>query len=289
MNGKSGRILKTRIEKDYERVGLSLNGVDKDFSVHRLVAMVFIPNPENKPTVNHINIHNLSAAENKQDNCIENLEWATYPEQAEHALRTKLREPLRGEDNPAAKLTEEDVKNISMIFTMNELTISEIATLFKVDYETIRDIYCGNTWRHITCDYDFSNYTKLGCEIYTDEQIHHVCRFLEENKLLVSEISKETGVDEFNIRHIIRKDSWLRISNNYNISNYDKIRPVTKNTEEQIHHVCKLLEENKLTLHEISDITSVKYKVVNAILNGKNWKHISSLYNINYTAFEIKK
>lgn len=52
--------------------------------VHVYVALAWIPNPENKPTVNHID-------GDKHNNCVENLEWATYSEQQEHALRTGLR------------------------------------------------------------------------------------------------------------------------------------------------------------------------------------------------------
>lgn len=52
--------------------------------VHRFIAQAWIPNPENKPTVNHID-------GNKHNNCIENLEWATYVEQQEHVARIGLR------------------------------------------------------------------------------------------------------------------------------------------------------------------------------------------------------
>jgi hypothetical protein len=58
----------------YKRVVLCKNNTPRVFSVHRIVAEVFIDNPDNKPTVNHID-------GNKENNSIDNLEWATRSEQ----------------------------------------------------------------------------------------------------------------------------------------------------------------------------------------------------------------
>lgn len=71
---KEGKILKQNfVRNNYLSVGLYYNGKTKTFRVHRLVALAFIPNPENKETINHIN-------EVKTDNRVENLEWMTVKE-----------------------------------------------------------------------------------------------------------------------------------------------------------------------------------------------------------------
>ena len=76
---KTGKIVMLSPNKSsrYLRVTLFKNGERRRFLVHRLVACTFIPNPHNKLTVNHIN-------ENKHDNRVENLEWATHKEQSGH-------------------------------------------------------------------------------------------------------------------------------------------------------------------------------------------------------------
>ena len=80
---RSNRCLKAKVTPaGYLRVSPSVNGYRRDCAVHRLVALAFIPNPENKPTVNHLN-------EIKSDNRVENLEWATNAEQNSYGTRTQ--------------------------------------------------------------------------------------------------------------------------------------------------------------------------------------------------------
>lgn len=68
--GTPRRLIPTLDRKGYERVKLSLNGVQHTTTVHRLIAKTFIPNPNNKPQVNHKD-------ENKRNNNVNNLEWCT--------------------------------------------------------------------------------------------------------------------------------------------------------------------------------------------------------------------
>lgn len=78
---RSNRALKPIITKaGYARVHLAVSGKIITAPIHRLVATAFIPNPDNKPTVNHLN-------EIKTDNRVENLAWATHLEQNIHGTR----------------------------------------------------------------------------------------------------------------------------------------------------------------------------------------------------------
>lgn len=81
---KPERILRQHDDmKGYPRVYFDKDKKTKFVPVHRLVALAFIPNPENKPQVNHID-------GNKHNNCVDNLEWCTNRENQLHAIRTGL-------------------------------------------------------------------------------------------------------------------------------------------------------------------------------------------------------
>lgn len=82
---KTGRILRPAIDaRGYERVCLFKMDRDRRYKVHRLVAMAFVPNPDNLPQVNHID-------GNKRNNNVSNLEWITNEGNMRHAKEHGLR------------------------------------------------------------------------------------------------------------------------------------------------------------------------------------------------------
>lgn len=94
--------LKQRVDKyGYFVVQLSKNGKEIHKSVHRLVADAFIPNPENKPQVNHID-------GDKQNNKVSNLEWVTNAENILHSFKNLGRKGTNlgklGKENPMSKI-----------------------------------------------------------------------------------------------------------------------------------------------------------------------------------------
>ena len=102
------RVLKTdkRLTVDgYARVSLRDGKRAHEFRLTRLVAEHFVPNPDNKETVNHKN-------GNKLDDRAENLEWMTREENMQHAYDNNLKKPMKGTLNANAKLTDDEVREI---------------------------------------------------------------------------------------------------------------------------------------------------------------------------------
>jgi hypothetical protein len=137
-----GKIRALRAKREgYLYVNLSVNGRTYTRYVHRLVALAFVPNPENKPEVNHKN--GL-----KSDNRSENLEWATISEQAVHAFKKGLRVSSKGSEQGMSKLKESDIPEIFALHRLG-LSQSEIAQNFGVSRSLIGWVLQRKGWRHV--------------------------------------------------------------------------------------------------------------------------------------------
>ena len=137
-NKRTGRIRALRPRTGYWRVGIEMRVV----SVHRLVATAFLPNPDGKPYVNHKNCV-------RTDNRVENLEWCTHLENMRHASRSGRMVAMKGEENPASKLSDEQVRRIREIYATRRLTQKQVGAMFGVSQRMVCLITRREKWVHV--------------------------------------------------------------------------------------------------------------------------------------------
>lgn len=152
--GQKGKLLKPAIDnKGYLRVGLTINNKLVTKKVHRIIAENFIPNPLNKPQVNHVNGI-------KSDNRVENLEWVTAKENVKHAIDNGLfyfntpeesinKTPKKGELNGQSKLNSKQVLEIRSKFKPRVYTREMLSIEYNVKPSCIKDIILRKSWKHI--------------------------------------------------------------------------------------------------------------------------------------------
>lgn len=128
----------------YLRYGLSDGkGHIKFFSIHRLVAEYFIPNPENKPTVNHKD-------GNKHNNDVSNLEWATYSENEKHSIDVLRRNRNTKKQRKSAVIIGKQTRKLTLrqatIIRNSTLSRKKLANKYNVSISTIDRIIQGKSY-----------------------------------------------------------------------------------------------------------------------------------------------
>lgn len=147
---KSFRGGRTKILRETKVNGYITSGLyDKNSNMktwrnHVLVALHFIPNPENKHFVNHID-------GDKTNNRVENLEWVTQQENVRHAWANGLSKAVCGAQNATAKFTEEQIKFIRENYIPYDKNFSgtALAKKFNVHSETIGKIIRRHTYKNV--------------------------------------------------------------------------------------------------------------------------------------------
>jgi len=114
-----------KIWSDYMCIAIYKNSKRLYTGVHRLVALAFIPNPENKPTVNHINAI-------RDDNRVENLEWFTHQEQVDDAWKVRKIVSKTGKDHKSSKRVYQYSKDMEFIADFDSLTIASKETGYPI-------------------------------------------------------------------------------------------------------------------------------------------------------------
>lgn len=140
------KVMKINLDKDgYPYVHLAGN-FKRNMKIHRLVALTFLDNPENKPMVNHIDGV-------KTNNHVSNLEWVTQSENEKHAWKNNLKNQS-GTRNHRAKLTDELVLEILKLHKEGVKPPFIIKSYPEVSYTAIYGVLNRKTWKHLSLPND---------------------------------------------------------------------------------------------------------------------------------------
>lgn len=142
------RISTKRIKKSFKRpdgyIGIQLYITKekvKNQQLHRLIANAFIPNPDNKLYVNHID-------SNRENNSLNNLEWVTFEENVKHGYKSGYASN-KGSNNGFSVLTEKQVLEMRSKRENDKLTYQQLATQYNVSYGCVAGIIQRKNWKHI--------------------------------------------------------------------------------------------------------------------------------------------
>jgi len=114
-------------------------GKDKRMNIHRVVALHFIPNPNNFPEVNHKD-------GNKINNKVDNLEWVTREQNIQHGFKNNLIKTLSGE-----KAHNNVLSNEQVLFIYNyKGNLRQMGRDLKIPYSSIAGIRNGTSWNSVT-------------------------------------------------------------------------------------------------------------------------------------------
>jgi hypothetical protein len=215
----------------YLRLSLALNQPYLKITKHphRLVMLTF------KPIYNSYLFEVNHKDGRKTNNFIGNLEWNTHSQNMQHAYNTGLLESRVsiGEENPNVKYTENQVRIVCECLQKN-MKYKDISDILGVEHTEsvscfISDIKNRKTWTHISKDYIFLE--NRPNQIFTDELIHKICKYLEKGystkniiyMIYIENSKSENLIEEEKeqyrrlINTIKSKNAHTRISKNYNL------------------------------------------------------------------------
>lgn len=191
----------------------------KNKTVHRLVAQMYLPNPDNLPQVNHID-------GDKWNSRLSNLEWATPSQNTQHANDTGLRkQTFLTDDNKVptedeiihdwtlqglSELADDDVHKICQMLE-DGYRVCDVSRMTGYNRRTVQYIRDDEKlkWKHIVSDYDFSKISKK--LVTSPETVIAICQHLQDG-VGVLEISRILSCDRKLVGNIKNRHTYKSVS-----------------------------------------------------------------------------
>lgn len=252
-----GRKIGSRNNRSYIQVVLYGRGKKLKMSAHRLVAQAFIPNPEEKPYINHINGI-------KSDNRVENLEWVTPKENSVHAQSLGLAY-FSGEDNKNSLLSNAEVEDICKLLEKG-CSVVNVSRILNKDYHLVHSIKYRKNWNSLSSKYTFKETNRQ--RVLEEEEVRDVCYLIKSGHSNLS-ISTLLNIPINQVRKIKKGKIFPNISKEF--------MPFCK-TREHINEsvaekVCFLINDG-LRNCDISTILDIHSKTVSRIRSGESWTQV---------------
>lgn len=164
--------------------------------VHQMVAETFIPNPEKKKIVNHIDGH-------KDHNWVSNLEWVTQRENNLHAYAMGFRKPNTPDKVHFTKYSEDQIRKACELMSTG-MMLKQVEKETGVPVKTLGEIRSGRIWKSIACDFTFPEKHYVSSNLYDAEFRENISKLFAEGKK-PTEIMTILGVgkDQPKLRKVI--------------------------------------------------------------------------------------
>lgn len=198
INIKTNHILTPVITwNGYYRINLQLkSGIRRYYTIHRIVAIEFIPNNDYNLQVNHIN-------GDKSNNNIWNLEWVTASQNIKHAFDHGLKTQYKGEECSWSTINNNQAEKIAQMICTQEYTYQEIADIIGCSKSVVGDIACGQNWKYLYNKYNLKQYRKEFVIRFSDDDLHKLFKYFQDHKYkkykYKNDLFREALYDIFNI------------------------------------------------------------------------------------------
>lgn len=183
-----GRVFSTKYNKffkcsingrGYQEISMrTLDNKRVQYRLHRVVMMTFNPiNDMDKYMVNRIDGI-------KTHNWIWNLEWCDNTYNIKEAMIYGLKKPIVGELHGMCKITDYEAEMVCQLLIQQQYTYDEISYIVggNVSYSMVNSIANGRTHKHLYYKYGLMNLEKRLCKLFTNEQLHSICKYFQDHK-----------------------------------------------------------------------------------------------------------